>query len=164
MGSHSVLQRIFQTQGSNSGLLCCRQILYCLSHQGSPGGLSGRKINCSSHACTTSGLPFLVKTHGKDRVQEARIGALPCGEGMCVKCSQEGYRKDECYSRGRGPPVQNINRRITGSRTALSPEGDSGLQKIDRAQDPPWLPEDTWSFSRGAAAALDVAGKKIIFY
>ena len=60
--------------------------------------------------------------------------------------------------------VQNINRRITGSRTALSPEGDSGLQKTDRAQDPPWLPEDTWSFSRGVAAALDVAGRKITFY
>ena len=27
---------IFLTQGSNLGLLHCRQILYCLSHQGSP--------------------------------------------------------------------------------------------------------------------------------
>ena len=27
---------IFPTQGSNPGLLHCRQILYCLSHQGSP--------------------------------------------------------------------------------------------------------------------------------
>ena len=29
-------REIFSTQGSNSGLLHCRQILYCLSHQGSP--------------------------------------------------------------------------------------------------------------------------------
>ena len=29
-------QRIFLTQGSNLGLLHCRQILYYLSHQGSP--------------------------------------------------------------------------------------------------------------------------------
>ena len=36
MGSHSFLQGIFLTQGSNSGLLQCRQILYHLSHQGSP--------------------------------------------------------------------------------------------------------------------------------
>ena len=36
MGSHSLLQGIFLIQGSNSGLLYCRQILYCLSHQGSP--------------------------------------------------------------------------------------------------------------------------------
>ena len=28
--------RIFPTQGSNLGLPYCRQILYCLSHQGSP--------------------------------------------------------------------------------------------------------------------------------
>ena len=34
--SHSLLQGIFLTQGSNSGLLHCRQILYCLSHQGNP--------------------------------------------------------------------------------------------------------------------------------
>ena len=36
MGCHSLLQRIFLTQGSNSGLLHCRQILYHLSNQGSP--------------------------------------------------------------------------------------------------------------------------------
>ena len=34
VGSHSLLQRIFLSQGSNPGLLYCRQILYCLSHQG----------------------------------------------------------------------------------------------------------------------------------
>ena len=32
VGSHSLLQRIFPTQGSNPGLLRCRQILYHLSH------------------------------------------------------------------------------------------------------------------------------------
>ena len=35
-GGHSLLQGIFPTQGSNPGLLHCRQILYRLSHQGSP--------------------------------------------------------------------------------------------------------------------------------
>ena len=38
---HALLQRIFPTQGSNPGLLHCRQIL---SHQGRP---------CTSHQCTT---------------------------------------------------------------------------------------------------------------
>ena len=33
---HALLQRIFPIQGSNPGLLHCRQILYHLSHQGSP--------------------------------------------------------------------------------------------------------------------------------
>ena len=32
----SFSKEIFLTQGSNPGLLHCRQILYCLSHQGSP--------------------------------------------------------------------------------------------------------------------------------
>ena len=36
VGCHSLLQGIFLTQGSNLGLLHCRQILYSLSHQGSP--------------------------------------------------------------------------------------------------------------------------------
>ena len=34
-GCHSLLHGIFLPQGSNSGLLHCRQILYHLSHQGS---------------------------------------------------------------------------------------------------------------------------------
>ena len=37
MGSFSLLQGIFPTEGSNPGLLHCRRILYQLSHQGSPG-------------------------------------------------------------------------------------------------------------------------------
>ena len=33
VGCHFLVQGIFPTQGWNSGLLHCRQILYCLSHQ-----------------------------------------------------------------------------------------------------------------------------------
>ena len=36
VGSLSLLQGIFPTQGSNPGLLHCRQILYQMSHQGRP--------------------------------------------------------------------------------------------------------------------------------
>ena len=36
VGSLSLLQGIFPTQGSNPGLSHCRRILYQLSHQGSP--------------------------------------------------------------------------------------------------------------------------------
>jgi len=38
VGSNSLLQGIFPTQGSNPGLPHCRQILYQLSHGGSPKG------------------------------------------------------------------------------------------------------------------------------
>ena len=36
IGCHALFQGIFPTQGSNTGLLHCRQILYHLSHEGSP--------------------------------------------------------------------------------------------------------------------------------
>ena len=36
VGSHSLLQGMFPTQGSNPGLPYCRWIFYQLSHQGSP--------------------------------------------------------------------------------------------------------------------------------
>ena len=36
VGSHSLLQGIFPTEGSNPGLPHCGRILYFLSHQGSP--------------------------------------------------------------------------------------------------------------------------------
>ena len=36
VGSHSLLQEIFLAQGLNPGPLHCRQVLYHLSHQGSP--------------------------------------------------------------------------------------------------------------------------------
>ena len=39
VGCHFLLQGIFPTQGSNLGLLHCGQILYQLSHLGSPGVL-----------------------------------------------------------------------------------------------------------------------------
>ena len=45
VGCHALLQGIFPTQGLNPGLLHCKQILYCLSHQGSP-----KNIGVGSHS------------------------------------------------------------------------------------------------------------------
>ena len=46
MGSFSLLQGIFPTQGLNPGLPHCRQIIYQLSHKGSPKntGVSGLSL------------------------------------------------------------------------------------------------------------------------
>ena len=44
MGSLSLLQGIFPTQGSNPGLLHCRQFLYQQSHKGSP-----RMLECIAY-------------------------------------------------------------------------------------------------------------------
>ena len=43
VGCHALLQGIVPTQGSNLGLLHCRQILYHLSHQGSVAYLGSYK-------------------------------------------------------------------------------------------------------------------------
>ena len=47
VGCHFLLQGIFRTQGSNPGLLHCRQTLYHLSHQGSPNKSEGDTISAS---------------------------------------------------------------------------------------------------------------------
>ena len=52
MGCYSLLQGIFLTQGSNPGLLSCRQILYHLSYQGGPF------VKCTYE--DTSGRSFLT--------------------------------------------------------------------------------------------------------
>ena len=54
MGSHSLLQGIFLIEGSNLGVLHCRQIHYCLSHQGNLKysetevklGIGGQSLYC----------------------------------------------------------------------------------------------------------------------
>ena len=46
--SHSLLQRIFLTQGSNPCLPRCRRILYHLSHQGSPS--DAKRKQCTRRA------------------------------------------------------------------------------------------------------------------
>ena len=45
VGSHSLLQVTFLTQGSNLGVPHCRQILYHLSHQGTLEGNDSLKLN-----------------------------------------------------------------------------------------------------------------------
>ena len=49
LGCPSLLQGIFPTQVSNLGLLHCRQILYHLSHQGSPYGIWGKSNLLEGH-------------------------------------------------------------------------------------------------------------------
>ena len=52
VGCHSLFQGIFLTQGSNPSLLQCRQILYSLSHQGSPMYHLGLSQAMAPHSST----------------------------------------------------------------------------------------------------------------
>ena len=56
VGSPSLLQGVFPTQGSNPGLLRWRQILYQLSHQGSPRILEWVAYPFSSRSSQPKGL------------------------------------------------------------------------------------------------------------
>ena len=70
VGSLSLLQRIFQTQESNWGLLHCRQILYQLSYQGSHAKVSG--VFIKYHAIRKPGdmLPESLSVELKTKVSE----------------------------------------------------------------------------------------------
>ena len=59
---HFLLQRIFPTQGSNLGLLHCRQMFYCLSYQGS-----------HKESDTTEWLHFHFNTIWERRQQKERL-------------------------------------------------------------------------------------------
>ena len=59
VGCHFLLQRILPTQGSNLGLLHCRQTLYCLSHQGNSSN-RGKKNENSSYVRERVYISFLV--------------------------------------------------------------------------------------------------------
>ena len=58
VGCHALHQGIFPTLGLNPGLLHCRQILYHLSHQGSP--LKSYNYSYSHEVISYYGLPFFV--------------------------------------------------------------------------------------------------------
>ena len=63
VGSHSIIQGIFLIQGMNLDILHCKQILYCLSHQGSTPGIiqfiSVFWLPESLHLLIHSQMPFI---------------------------------------------------------------------------------------------------------
>ena len=60
VGSLSLLQRVFPTQGSNTDLPHCRRILYQLSHRGSPCSVTNScPTLCGPMDCSTPGCPVL---------------------------------------------------------------------------------------------------------
>ena len=63
VGSLSLLQQIFRTQGSNPGLPRCRQTLYHLSHQGSPY-MSSVQFSSVTQSCLTLRDPMNCSTPG----------------------------------------------------------------------------------------------------
>ena len=102
VGSHSLLQGIFSTQGSNPGLLHCRQILYHLSHQGSPVSGIARVWTHSSFTM----LLLVLKKEGREvnafffsmpkGLNRLRV-AIPASSTLIRQTSS--YLNDFCLSR-----------------------------------------------------------------
>src|SRR5574337_211106 len=69
MGSLSILQEIFPTQGSNPGLPHCKRILYQLSHKGSPGILEWVAYSPGQNTgvASVSLLQWIFLTQGSNR-------------------------------------------------------------------------------------------------
>ena len=79
VGSLSLLQGIFPTQGLNPGLPHCRQILYQLSHQGSPQLLEWIAYPFSRGICQT---------------QKLKWGLIHCRR-ILYQLSHQGYIPDK---------------------------------------------------------------------
>ena len=94
--SRSLLKGIFPTQGSNPGLLHCRQILYQLIHQGRPRVLewvaypffsgSSRPRNWTRVSCIAGGF-FTAELLGKSSLILTGIESLPWGR----HCGPQGF-------------------------------------------------------------------------
>ena len=84
VGSLSFHQGIFPTQGSNPGLPHCRQILYQLSHRGSPRPrvwlwIRDVKDGCASSWSSKMWSSWLMWERGAD------------GESICLQCRRPGF-------------------------------------------------------------------------
>ena len=80
VSSHSFLHRIFLIQGSNPGLLHCRQILYCLSHHGSPWKLLIDWFQIGKGICQGCILsPYLFNLYAEYIMWNARLDEAQAG-------------------------------------------------------------------------------------
>ena len=83
MGSHSLLQGIFPTQGLNPGLPHCRKILYRLSHQGSPIISLKVKVKVESRSVVSNSLqPHELYSPWNSPGQNTGVGSLSLLQGI----------------------------------------------------------------------------------
>ena len=105
VGSLSLLQGIFPTQGSNPGLLHCRQILYPLSPQGSP---EGQETNAQSSCSLQRGGSAENRGNPENSwIPGGRVGAHRPGGGF----GTQGY----WLGRGWGAGTSLTKGRCSGS-------------------------------------------------
>ena len=92
VGCHALLWGIFPTEGSNLGLVHCRRILYCLSHQGSL--LFWAILNEKRWASWVTPVVKNVLVNAEDiEIQVRSLGwEDPLEEAMATHCSILAWR------------------------------------------------------------------------
>ena len=83
---HFLLQGIFPTQESNPGLLHCRQMLYHLSHQGSPKG----KLEVVKQEIARVNVDIL----GISELKWTGMGEFNSDDHYIYYCRQESLRRN----------------------------------------------------------------------
>ena len=155
MGSHSLLQGIFPTQGLNPGLPYFRQILYCLSHQGSPLD----KVSVEKVSATLQLAPCRPKLHTQDHLHlcfspppAMSSTNLACGRpGLCEGAGVEG-----CGDWGEGglTVLPDLVASSTPPAASASPSGSGPPCLGTRGLAPPGAAYSRgWPTWRGQAAA-----------
>ena len=91
MGSQSLLQGIFLTQGSNLSLLHCRQILYHLSHEGGPDTRKDRGQEVKG-ATEDEMVGWYYRLSGREFEQTPGDSK---GQGNLACCSPWGHKKSD---------------------------------------------------------------------
>ena len=132
MGSHSLLQGIFLTQGSNPYLLHCRQILNLLSHRGSPfrpgatsvaaaaaaaaKSLQSCPTLCDPRDCSPSG----SSVHGILQGRILEWEAIPFSRGLPDPGIERSSPILQAESLPSEPPGKPEIQSITNSKTSFS--------------------------------------------
>ena len=120
VGSLSLLQEIFLTQGSNWGLLQFRQILYQLSYEGAPEegnlDLTDNLKGSLCEECLLCGLILITHTHyigsySKTSTHDHDLDYVTIGKGGKEEISS-GYEGVKDYSCTRLQKVYQIRRHI----------------------------------------------------
>ena len=135
VGCHFLLQGIFPTQGSNPGLLYCRQILYWLSYKGSPFSENHMKIHGRDFFHLTYVEPkYQSDEHNQTCANDCqcliwilwyRLSPVECNTGCYQLTSQfDHHRFQLVYPTSEHHPARNLSMKsllILGSVTAPSP-------------------------------------------
>ena len=103
--NQALLQGVFPTQGSNSGFLHCRQILYHLSHQGSP------KVNVMTSNLRYWGKAASLKFYISKNLSKTRrkLTIFSDFKNCWEDSSLAGLHKDKWTGNPFGSPREGLN-------------------------------------------------------